>query len=123
MDKEVNEEQQAGRDNQEKNQQPVPNGKKTPKFNINWLYGIIAIILLGFMFMSPMDGRDTIEVAPSRFWNEMVSNHDVYRVVVVNHERVEIFIKPENLARPAMPMLIKTVNAPLSTLNRSITSQ
>lgn len=97
MDKEVNEEQQAGRDNQEKNQQPVPNGKKTPKFNINWLYGIIAIILLGFMFMSPMDGRDTIEVAPSRFWNEMVSNHDVYRVVVVNHERVEIFIKPEKL--------------------------
>ena len=100
MDNEVKEEKQTAQEEpkkQEKPQEMHPLGKKAPKFNMNWIYGIIAIVLLGFMFMSPMEGGGSIEIPQSRFWDEMVVNHDVSHVVVVNHERVEIYIKPEKL--------------------------
>ena len=100
MDNEVKEEKQTTQEEPKKQgKQPdfQPLGKKAPKFNMNWIYGIIAIVLLGFMFMSPMDGGGAIEVAQNRFWSEMVVNHDVNRIVVVNHEKVEIYIKPEKL--------------------------
>ena len=102
MDKENSENKQAGQENQpnqerqEKKTDFQPLGRKAPKFNMNWIYGIIAIVLLGFMFMSPMGG-DPVEITWQRFQSEMIANHDVNRVVVVNDRRVEVFIKPEKL--------------------------
>ncbi len=99
MDNEVKEEKQTAQEEpkkQEKPQEMHPLGKKAPKFNMNWIYGIIAIVLLGFMFMSPMGG-ETIEIQWPRFENEMLSHHDVSRIVVVNKEKAEVYIKPEKL--------------------------
>ena len=95
MDNEVKDEKQTSQ-KETKKPQDNPLGKKAPKFNMNWVYGIIAIVLLGFMFMSPMGG-ETIEIQWPRFENEMLSNHDVSRIVVVNKEKAEVYIKPEKL--------------------------
>ncbi|MBO7495648.1 MAG: ATP-dependent zinc metalloprotease FtsH [Salinivirgaceae bacterium] len=73
------------------------NDRKPSKFNFSWVYGVIAIILLGFMFMSPMGGGDPVEITWSRCMTDMIANHDISRLVVVNDRRVEIFIKPEKL--------------------------
>ena len=99
MDNEVKDEKQTAQEEPKKQERPQeihPLGKKSPKFNMNWVYGIIAIVLLGFMFMSPMGG-ETIEIQWPRFENEMLKNHDVSRIVVVNKERAEVFIKAEKL--------------------------
>ena len=69
MDNEVKDEKQTAQEEPKKQgKQPdfQPLGKKAPKFNMNWIYGIIAIVLLGFMFMSPMGG-ETIEIQWPRF--------------------------------------------------------
>jgi len=70
---------------------------KNPKFNYNWIFGIIAITLFGFMFLSPMSGNDPIEITWNRCEQEMIRNHDISKLVVVNRERVEVYIKPEKM--------------------------
>lgn len=69
---------------------------KGPKFNMSWIYGIIAIVLLGLMFFTP-GGGEPIEITRIRFEQEMLKKHDVSKIVVVNRERAEIYIKPERL--------------------------
>jgi AFG3 family protein len=87
-------------ENRETNNGAKPNGQKPvdkkPKFNISWIYGIVAISLFGVMLMSPM-GSQPIEVTWNRFEQEMLKSHDVLKIEVVNRERADIFIKPEKL--------------------------
>ncbi|MBO4602225.1 MAG: ATP-dependent zinc metalloprotease FtsH [Salinivirgaceae bacterium] len=67
-----------------------------PKFNTNWIYGIIAIALFGLMFL-PSGDSDPKEVTWNRFEQEMLKNHDVNKIVVVNKEKAMIYIKPDKL--------------------------
>ena len=62
-----------------------------PKFNTNWIYGIIAIALFGLMFL-PSGDSDPKEVTWNRFEQEMLKNHDVNKIVVVNKEKAMIYI-------------------------------
>lgn len=71
-------------------------GDKKPKFNMSWIFGVIALLLFGTFFMSPMGGSP-IEIDWKRFKVEMLKNHDVLKIEVVNNDRAEIFIKPEKL--------------------------
>lgn len=87
---------QSQNSKEEKNVSPKKPQGKAPKFNAGWIYGIIAIVLLGSMFFSPMGG-EPIEITRVRFEQEMLKNHDVSKIIVVNNERVEIYIKPEKL--------------------------
>ncbi len=68
-------------------------GKK-PKFSFYWIYGILALIIIGF----PMLNLD--EGAKKAGWGElkqMLENQDVEKIILVNKETAEIFIKPELL--------------------------
>jgi len=67
-----------------------------PKFNIYWIYGIIGVAIIGTYLMSM--GSKAEEISWQRFENEMLRNYDVERLVVVNKERAEIFIKKDRLA-------------------------
>ena len=96
MDKEIKEERQNGQEEQKK-QDNRSLGKKAPKFNVNWIYGIIAIVLLGFMFLTPNSGGEPVEITRQRFESEMLANNDVSRLIVINEKRVEVYIKPEKL--------------------------
>lgn len=88
-------------DNKEKGPMPAndkrsqkPKMPQVPKFNFYWIYGIIFAIFIGLQFM-PKD------VALKTSWfkveSEMIMTNDVEKIIVVNKERAEIYLKKESL--------------------------
>jgi cell division protease FtsH len=85
------------KDNHPKDKKPsglpkVPNPKN--KFNFYWIYGIIAVIFIALTFTNL--GGNIKEVD----WGElrvMLKDGDVDKIVVVNREEAEIFLKKEAL--------------------------
>ncbi|MCU0441344.1 MAG: ATP-dependent zinc metalloprotease FtsH [Bacteroidia bacterium] len=63
-----------------------------PKFNFYWIYGVVAVVFLATLFM-PQD------VALKTTWfkvqNDMIMTNDIEKIVVVNKERAEIYLKKE----------------------------
>ncbi len=71
-------------------------GKK-PKFNFYWIYGILALIFIILQIMSWDSGSEKVN------WGDlktMISDGDVERIVLVNREQAEIYIKKDQLTRP-----------------------
>jgi AFG3 family protein len=72
-----------------------PNMPKNP-FNFYWIYGIIAVALIAMQMMnfnSPL-----IEVQQDEFYNNMLKQHHVSKIVVIPNEQVaEIYINREDL--------------------------
>ncbi len=71
----------------------------TPKkFNFYWIYGLIAIVIIGLNFFdwggSPAELKDI-----KKFNSEMLQKGHVEKIVIVNNEFAEIFIKPDSLNR------------------------
>ncbi len=73
-----------------------PNSRKPnlPKFNFYWIYGIIAIVMIGLYFM-PRDFSKKTTWSDVR--NNMVLTHDVDKIIVVNKEKAEVYIKKTSL--------------------------
>lgn len=70
---------------------------KLPKFSFNWFYLIIGIGLAVLYFMQ---GNNTMEeISWMKFKNEMLLDHDVEKINIVNQEVVEVFIKKESLKK------------------------
>ena len=68
-----------------------PSGK--PKFNAYWIYGAVAVSILGFQLI--FSGSGIEEISWQRLEREMIKNRDVEKIVVVNKEKAEIYIKPD----------------------------
>ncbi len=80
-----------------KNSKPG-NGKKDPKkpgFNFYWIYGILAVVFIALQFLNW--GTGAVEISQQRFEIEMLPSEDLEKLVVVNQEMVEVFIKPDRL--------------------------
>jgi ATP-dependent Zn protease len=75
----------------------LPQGKK-PKFNIYWVYGLIAIFFIALQFIGT--GSDPQDITWNRFERDMLRTHDVEKLVVINRELVEIYIKASNIDNP-----------------------
>src|SRR6056297_433405 len=73
-----------------------PNGKN-PKMNTYWIIGIILLALVGMQFLNNPGGM--VEIDSNEFF-EMLRDGDVEKIVIVNKEKVEIYIKPERLEDP-----------------------
>jgi cell division protease FtsH len=72
------------------------NGK--PKFNYLWIYALLAVLIIGLQFMNSW-GDSPKPVG----WGEvktMVENQDIERLVLVNKELAEIYIKKEKFNLP-----------------------
>lgn len=73
-----------------------PNGGPTkPQFNIYWIYGLLAITFLVIQFMDFGNGSTKIS------WNklgELIRENQVERLVVVNGQTAEVYIKSEEPA-------------------------
>ncbi len=68
-------------------------GKK-PKFSFYWIYGILALVFIGLNFLNMGEG------AKKTGWGElrqMLVEGDVEKIILVNKESAEIFIRPELL--------------------------
>ena len=73
----------------------LPKGKNPRnKFNFYWIYGIIAVIFIALTFTNWGGGTKQID------WGElrtMLQDQDIEKIVVVNKEEAEVFIKKEAL--------------------------
>jgi cell division protease FtsH len=69
------------------------NGK--PKFNIYWIYGLIALTLIGLQLFSFSPGPK--EITMQEFERDMLKNGDVEKIEVINKEKANIYIKKDRL--------------------------
>jgi len=67
-----------------------------PKFSVYWIYGLIGLAILLTYFINM--GNKAEEITWARFEKEMLQNHEVDRLVVVNKERVDVYLKKEVLS-------------------------
>jgi cell division protease FtsH len=75
------------------------NPRKGPKFNIYWIWGIVAAILLSFQFWGSVtpDGR----IGSFKDFKEMLVKGDVEKIVIVSNKNlVKVFLKQESLEKP-----------------------
>ena len=81
-----------------KSNNPPKNNKKEPKskFNPYWVYGAILVFFLIGQFYSSfqMGPKDT---SYQQFENEFLKNDDVSKIVIVNKNIAQIYIKEEKL--------------------------
>ena len=85
----------SGRRDQGK--KPEDNGKR-PKFNLYWIYGIIAVAFIAIQIFGT--GSKPVEINFQQFERDMLLSHDVEKVEVVNREIARIYIKPDRLDLP-----------------------
>jgi AFG3 family protein len=72
-----------------------------PKFNMNW---ILIATAIGFIGINLLFGGK--KLTKSREWGDverMIENHDVSRIVVVNKDKAEIYLKPEAIESGRYP--------------------
>ncbi len=67
-----------------------------PKFNIYWIYGLIAVAFIGLQFLDFSD--DSKEITWHQFEKDMLKAHDVEKVIVINRDRAEVYIIPDRFA-------------------------
>jgi cell division protease FtsH len=75
-----------------------PGGPNKPKFNSYWIIGIILLAMIGMQFLS--SGNNLKEMDTNRFF-QVLQRGDIEKIVIVNKEKVEIYIKAERLSDPA----------------------
>ncbi len=81
-------------ENTNKNQAPgtPPDKNLKPKFNSNWIFAIIAFSIIAVQLIY---GGKTVPKAQTRDLKEMIANRDIEKIVVVNKEIAEIYLKKE----------------------------
>ncbi len=90
--------------NQKPGMKPVndnPNSpRKGPKFNIYWIYGLILLAIVGAQIYGGNFGATTAEHSFQEF-TEFLNKGQVAKLVVINNEHVDVYLKPGAL--PAQP--------------------
>lgn len=71
-----------------------PKLPQVPKFNFYWIYGIVLVIFISVMLM-PTD--TAIKTTWYKVETDMIMSNDVEKIVVVNKDRANIFLKTEAL--------------------------
>ena len=75
------------------NRPPGKMPEKKPRFSIYWIYAIIA---LGFILVQWIySGTPVKEISWNKIENELIRNHDIKKIVVINHDLAEIYLKKE----------------------------
>ncbi|MBN9298559.1 MAG: ATP-dependent zinc metalloprotease FtsH [Filimonas sp.] len=71
--------------------------KRGPKFNIYWIYVIIAIILIGYNFLN-IGSSNAARTSEQEFKQQMLSQGDVDKLLLIrNKQEVRVFIKKDSL--------------------------
>ncbi len=96
-------------ENNNKNQGSGPSSDKNlkPKFNSNWIFAILAFSIIAIQFIY---GGKTVPKAQTRDLKVMIANHDIEKIVVVNKEVAEIYLKKEARESGKYPDLPKSGN-------------
>ncbi len=88
-----------GRKRKKKTDLPDFQKPKTPKFNFNfyWVYALVIFVIIAVNFFD--FGNRARETSWNDFVNNMVKTGDVDKLVVVNKEAVNVYIKKESLKK------------------------
>jgi AFG3 family protein len=88
-------------ENANKNQGPVnsPDKNLKPKFNSNWIFAILAV---SFILINLFYGGKSKPKAQTRDLMEMIANRDIEKIIVVNKEVAEIYLKKEQWRKNGM---------------------
>jgi AFG3 family protein len=79
----------------------------SPKFNSNWIFGIIAISIIAFYILS--NGKSVPKTTTGQL-KEMILHKDIEKIIVVNKEKAEIYLKKEAIESNRYPDLAKPGN-------------
>ena len=72
--------------------------RKTPKFNIYWIYGIIFAVLIGSTLIK--NNPDITKVTEQEFRDEMLAKGDVQKIELVrNKDLVRVYIKSDSIGK------------------------
>jgi len=85
----------------DKNQLPLPKG-----FKFYWLYILFFIFFVIYFLLG--QAFNTKEIGWTEFEQTMLLNHDVEKIVIVNKEIAEIYIKKEKLNNPKYQNIAKS---------------
>lgn len=82
--------------------------RKGPKFNIYWIYGLILVVILGAQFYG---GNFSSSVTERSFrdFKEYLDKGQVTKLVVINNEHVEVYLKP-GAVPPTAPGKVPTIS-------------
>ena len=73
--------------------------RKGPRFNIYWVWGIIAAVLVSINFFSPFS-PDAKEISQKEF-QQMLTNNDVDKIAIINNKnQVRVYLKPSAVNKP-----------------------
>ena len=84
---------------------PFGTKKGKPKFNIYWVYGIIALVFIGLQFLN--FGSGPIKTNWDEVERKFLKEKDIEKIVVVNNKIVNIYIKKDKLNDPKFKSLEK----------------
>ena len=68
-----------------------------PKFNLNWLYMLIALMLLGLLWAN--QGSSVSKNIPYDEFQSYVENGYISKVVGYDDNSVEVYIKPQYIGK------------------------
>ncbi|SHM76057.1 ATP-dependent zinc metalloprotease FtsH [Polaribacter sp. KT 15] len=90
------------------NENKKDNNTNTPKFKFNayWIYGAILVLLIGFQFFSSGD-LATKSISKNEF-NEVLRDNDISKIIVVNNNVAQVFIKEEAIKKEKYQKLINS---------------
>lgn len=75
-----------------------------PRFNSNWIFLVVALAFIAINFL--YTGR-TVQKTTTSGIKEMIANRDIEKMVVINKEEAEIYLKKEALESGRYPKIPK----------------
>ncbi|HRH47993.1 MAG TPA: ATP-dependent zinc metalloprotease FtsH [Panacibacter sp.] len=73
--------------------------KKPPRFSIYWIYGLIAIILIGYQFLN-LGNADSRTITSQEFQQNMLAKGDVRKLdLIMNKLAVRVYIYKDSLSK------------------------
>jgi cell division protease FtsH len=91
-----------GKNNQVPEKKPDKNAK--PHFNTNWIFAVLAVALILF---SLFNSGKSIQQTTTGEIKGMIKNRDIEKLIVVNKDQAEIYLKKEALESGRYPKLAK----------------
>lgn len=80
--------------------------RRGPKFNIYWIYGIVALALVGYQLMKGATPTTTV-ITDLKFRNEMLETNDVQKLELVrNKDVVKVYINKDSISKQVYRTLL-----------------
>jgi AFG3 family protein len=81
-----------------------PDKNLKARFNTNWIF---AIIVLAFIVINLLYTGKTVQKTTTSDIKQMIVNRDIEKIVVINKEQAEIYLKKEALESDRYPKVPK----------------